>query len=128
MTLGYRQRMGLRRVAREEPTQVAVAQLLDAAKVLWCHVPNGGARNVITGAKLKRQGVKPGVPDVLIFDPPPKRVTFCGAAMEIKDGKGRATPEQKEWLANLAACGWVTRIVYGIDDALIFLKECGYVR
>ena len=29
-------------------------------------IPNGGARDAVTGAMLKREGVKPGVPDIFL--------------------------------------------------------------
>ena len=57
----------------EEQEQIKLAEYLDWKGYCWCHVPNGGNRNVVTGAKLKKQGVKPGVPDVLIFDSPGDR-------------------------------------------------------
>ena len=34
-------------------------------KMLYA-IPNGGARNAITGALLKAEGVKPGVPDLCL--------------------------------------------------------------
>ncbi len=52
--------------------QQAVARYLDACPgALWCHVPNEAKRGPKLAAMLKSQGLKAGVPDVLIFTPPP---------------------------------------------------------
>jgi len=54
----------------EHQLQVAVAAFLDVAlprSVRAIHVPNGGKRDAKTGARLKREGVKAGVADFVIF-------------------------------------------------------------
>lgn len=48
-------------------------------------IPNGGARDAITGAMLKAEGVKPGVPD--IFLPVPVN-GFHGLFVEMKTLSG----------------------------------------
>ena len=69
---------------KEYNEQVTLAEYLDLKGYCWCHVPKGGARHPATGAKMKKQGVKPGVPDVLIFD----HVGICnGVAIELKNCK-----------------------------------------
>ena len=101
----------------EYDEQVKLAEYLDMKGYCWCHVPNGGNRNVVTGAKLKKQGVKPGVPDVLIFDSP-------GIAIELKRKKGgRLRKSQKEWLRKLAARNWITNVCHGADEAIDWLEE-----
>ena len=65
----------------EDALQIATARLLDSTGLVWTHVPNGGLRNKIVAAKLKRMGVKAGVPDVLIFNPAAEN---CGVAIELK--------------------------------------------
>ena len=107
---------------KENPTeyqeQVKLAEYLDLQGYLWCHVPNGGNRNAITGAKLKRQGVKKGVPDVLIFEPE------GGIAIELKRKKGgRLRQSQIEWLQRLKSSGWKIKVAYGADDAIDYLES-----
>lgn len=52
--------------------QIQIAEYLDnQTTLLWCHVPNGGARHKGAAGKLKAEGVKKGVQDILIFTPPP---------------------------------------------------------
>ena len=78
---------------------------LQRAVVKWCDglgnhlvrgrffaVPNGGARDIITGAKLKAEGVRPGSPD-LVFFASPGRVLW----VEMKNGsEGTLSKAQKE--------------------------------
>jgi len=77
-------------------------------------VPNGGARDVVTGKRLKEEGVKRGVPDVWL---PVARGGYHGLVIELKAGKGRPTPEQKEWLQALAEQGYVALVCVGFDEA-----------
>jgi hypothetical protein len=105
----------------EEMEQRKLAQYLDARGLLWCAVPNGGHRNPIVGARLKAQGVKPGVPDILIFTPPRGMFGIVGVAIELKRANGvpsDLTPEQKQWLRDLEAVSWCAGAMYGADDAI----------
>jgi hypothetical protein len=55
-------------------------------------VPNGGRRDAVTGAKLKAEGVVPGVSDLILL----KRNRHYGALLiEMKTSKGRLSPWQK---------------------------------
>lgn len=49
------------------------------------HVPNGGKRDKATAIALKRQGVKAGVPDVVL---PVPRGEYHGLYIELNDRKG----------------------------------------
>lgn len=54
-------------VAREERLQRAVVQHLMMClpdDVVWFAVPNAGQRNPIAGARMKRQGMRAGIPDL----------------------------------------------------------------
>lgn len=67
------------------------------------HVPNGGRRSVATGARLKRLGVKRGVPDIIV---PMARQGYHGMAIELKRPDGRLSPHQQHWLAMLTQEQW----------------------
>lgn len=116
----------------EAPEQRMLASWLDSiARVVWCHVPNGGNRNLVVGAELKREGVKRGVPDVLIFDPPPSDPTKVGVAVELKptkrsDPTAAPTKQQLAWLAALRERNWVGLIAYGSLDAQTQLEALGF--
>jgi len=49
------------------------------------HCPNGGSRNEIEGAKLKRMGVRPGVADLILLTP---RHGYGSLCLEAKVRKG----------------------------------------
>ena len=85
----------------ENALHISIAARLDQAGVVWCHVPNGEKRDKRTAGKLKKMGVKPGVPDILIFTEP-------RCAIELKDGRrGRLSDAQKVWRKNLEENGWL---------------------
>ena len=77
-------------------------------------VPNGGARDVVTGARLKAEGVKRGVPDVWL---PLARCGYHGMVIELKTVKGRPTKEQVAWLKALEAQGWLALVCVGWEAA-----------
>ncbi len=113
----------------ESVIQMAVARYLDHLGVLWTHCPNGGQRSIVTAKRLRAEGLKAGVPDILIFTRPPKVVPARGAAIELKREKGgRLSPDQKQWLKDLEDNGWVTAVCCGLDEALAVLKDWGYGR
>jgi hypothetical protein len=66
-------------------------------------VPNGGARNIATATRLKKEGVKAGVPDFLF---PLPRGGFAGLAIEFKrEATGRISPAQDAYIAALRLHG-----------------------
>lgn len=80
------------------------------------HVPNGGARSKATAARLKRQGVRAGVPDIVL---PVARMHFCGLYIELKRIKGgKVSEEQKKWLAYLNRAGYLAVECKGADEAI----------
>lgn len=82
---------------------------------LLFHVPNGGDRHPAVAAKLKRTGVKKGVPDLFL---PVARGGAHGLWIEMKKRKnGRVSPEQKEWLSALERQGYVCVVAHGSDEA-----------
>jgi len=111
----------------ERDEQVAVVRWLRLHGTLFCAVPNGGHRHRAVAARMKAEGVTPGAPDLLIFDPPPVEPDRCGTALEMKRSKGgRASPEQRTWLAELDRRGWVSLICHGANEAIRSLQRLGY--
>jgi len=118
----------------EDQLQIAVAQYCDLKKWRWCHVANERNTSPRRGALLKKKGVKRGVPDVLIFEwwssprhlpeqCPESWTDGFGIAIELKAPKRYPTPEQREWLADLKARGWLTGVAHTLDE-FIALTEC----
>lgn len=124
----------------EAQEQAALAEWLEWQGVAWMHCPNEGKRSRITGHNLKRQGMKPGFPDVLVFTPPshvddlpecampPARgQAVKGTAIELKRRKGgQLQASQREWLNLLHRMGWVTAVCKGADEAIELLQTLGY--
>jgi len=107
----------------EDRLQIACWQYLrlQYPDVLAFHTPNGGARNAREGAKFKKMGVVPGVPDLLVVRY--KEVErMClpdfipGLAIELKIKPNRPTKAQKEMLARFEAQGWVVAVCYDFDE------------
>jgi hypothetical protein len=85
----------------EQALQIAVAAYMGAIPdLLFFHIPNGGGRSKIEAAIFKRMGVKPGVPDLAVILPG-GRVGF----IELKAGKGRASPAQRAFADALVERG-----------------------
>lgn len=115
-------------VLSENSEQMVLVRWLRRNRILFCAVPNGGFRNRREAQTLKRTGVSPGVPDILIFDPVGE---YVGCALEMKrEGatKSSVRKEQRQWLNDLAERGWATLVGFGSDDAVEKLKELGYGR
>ena len=116
-----------RSVPTEDQEQATVVEWLQLHGIKFFHVPNGGARNVVTGARLKTLGTKRGVPDLIIVDPPPNCPDSVATAIEMKRQKGGyVTKEQREWLDILRDRGWTVAVCRGAGEAIGTLKALGY--
>lgn len=114
-------------VPTEAEEQKVLAQYLNAKKIFWTHVPNEGKRSYKTAAYLRALGMRSGMPDVLIFDRPPKCQWASGVAIELKRVKGsRVDAQQHLALHELAQRNWITRIAYGANDAIEFVQSIGF--
>lgn len=72
------------------------------AKLLFA-VPNGGARNVVTAARLKAEGVVAGVSDLLLLYP---SNGYHGLCIEMKTAKSHQSELQKEWQLEVEKYGY----------------------
>ena len=87
---------------------------------LLFHIPNGGSRNRIEAANLKRQGVKPGVPDLCL---PVARGGYHGLYIEMKYGTNKTTSYQDEWIADLTEQGYKVSVCYGFYEAAELIEQ-----
>ena len=87
---------------------------------LLYHVPNGGSRNQLEAANLKRQGVKAGVPDLVL---PVPQQQFHGLYVEMKWGKNTTTDKQDWWLEQLQKQGYKTAVCWSADEAMDVIAE-----
>jgi hypothetical protein len=96
----------------EHRIQSAIVEWFDMRyhhmRFLLFAIPNGGSRSVITGAMLKREGVRRGVPDLFLAIP---THSASGLFIEIKTPEGRVTPDQDEYHGILERAGYSVKIV-----------------
>jgi hypothetical protein len=97
----------------EDEFQKSVAIYLNSKGATWFHPPNGGTRNIIEATKLKAMGVKPGVPDCLIFN---KRRGYAGLAIELKVKYNKASEHQIAFIERLKIEGWHCIVSYSLDE------------
>lgn len=90
---------------------------------LMYHVPNGGKRDHAEAACLNAEGVKPGVPDIVL---PVARGRYHGLYIELKAAGGKPTENQIEWLNSLSGQGYHAVICYGWTAARTVIEE--YLR
>lgn len=88
-------------------------QLVPTAGLCYA-VPNGGKRDPATAARLKAEGVKAGVPDVVY---PVRRGQYLTLYMELKVDKGRASDVQQWWHESLLAQGHAVAVCWGWQAA-----------
>ena len=107
----------------EHEIQVAVMQ--------WCHrnqderykeifaIPNGGYRSKGEASRLKMEGVKKGVSD--LFLPIPTK-DYAGLFIELKRENGKASKEQRDFVARMNAYGYKAQICYGYEQTVQLLR------
>jgi hypothetical protein len=77
---------------------------------------NGVKLSIGQAVKAKRTGMKKGYPDIFL---PVARGGYYGLYIELKrEFSGSTTREQKEWLADLAAEGYLAVVCKGSDAAI----------
>lgn len=91
-------------------------------------IPNGGKRNIREAAKLKRCGVKAGVPDLflacMVFDIN-SCIDYAGLFIEMKTGKNKPTAKQLDWHNKLKKAIYKVVVCYSFEEAV---KEiCEYL-
>lgn len=134
LTEGEKSNKYVLRTATEAEEQIALFTWIDAHKaqhpaLAWAfHVPNGEWRHPATAGRLKAQGQKAGVPDILLpclaHDAEADR-DYVGMAIELKraDRSNHTTPEQDDWLAWLDSQEWRSVVCYGAAEAIRVIKE-----
>jgi len=102
----------------EHAIQCAICQVLDAHKILYFAVPNGGKRSITTACRLKKEGVKSGVSDLVLLLPDATAVF-----VEVKTPKNGQQDTQKIFQSNVEKLGFKYLIWRSVDDAINFIKE-----
>lgn len=74
--------------------------------------------------KLKRMGVRKGMPDIMLYFKGHGGCVFCAA--EVKAKNGVVTEEQNEMLADVEDKGGYSAVVRSLDDLIGLLERAGY--
>lgn len=109
-------------VDREGLEQAALIKELElslpAVAALIYHVPNGGHRHKLVAVKLKGQGVKAGVPDLVL---PMARGGYFGLYLEFKataPNDAAVSASQHAWIRRLNDQGYLAIVCRGHFDAM----------
>lgn len=120
-------RKGGKREAEGEEQAELVArfrELYPDIGLLLVHIPNGGSRrNAFEGWRLKQQGVRAGVSDLLL---PVARGGFFGLWIEFKaapPNDAAVTDAQKDWVGQMREQGYRAEICLGVAAALAVLTD-----
>ena len=100
--------------------QCAVVEYCDARGIPVVHVPNEGKRSVAAGARLKRAGMRPGFPDLLI---PRARGRYHSLYIEMKAEGGKPTVEQVAWIRRLRKEGMCAYVCIGAVQAIKLIEQ-----
>ena len=82
-------------------------------------IPNGGRRNAREAARLKKQGLVPGVPDLCVV----WRATV--RLIELKYGTGGLSATQKDVKRKLEQCGVTVHLCRTVDEVEHALRSDG---
>lgn len=94
----------------------------------WLHASQNGmaARSPVTARRATAAGMRKGVPDIHL---PVPRNGAHGLWIELKrPGKHSVSPEQREWLAGLAAMGYAAHLAVGWEAARELIVDYLTVR
>ena len=83
-------------------------------------VPNGGSRNKIEAANLKKQGVRAGVSDLVFLYQCTDYPFLC---IEFKALKGRQSDEQKEFKKSVESVNGLYVIIRTFDEFKINIEN-----
>ena len=109
----------------EDTLHIWTAKYLRLSAVCpWWHVPNQGKRSIQWVMKLKKMGMRAGVPDFCFILPPVGRSAF----LELKYGKRGQRIGQEAFQADAEAAGAFYEIARTSDEVIGILRGWGAVR
>lgn len=101
----------------QQSTLIQWAQLVEKQypelRLLYA-VPNGGYRSARTAIAMKREGMKSGVPDLVL---PVARRIWHSLYLELKAGSGSLSENQKRWIEMLSEQGNLVAVAYSFEEA-----------
>lgn len=116
-----------RRIDREGNAQTSVIDQFDlefpALSGRLFHVANGGKRTRTESYYLRRQGVRKGVPDLVL---PVPMGSYHGLYVEMKAEKphsSQVTEDQDDWIGFLNAQGYFATVARGALEAMDIIRR-----
>lgn len=86
-------------------------------------VPNQGNRSKNNAMKMRAEGLRAGVADLVVMMPGGRT-----AFLEMKKDGGRLSPPQKAFRAVCTLLGHPWAVAYSVDEALVYLRAWGALR
>ena len=83
-------------------------------------VPNEGKRGIRTAQRMKAEGLRSGVPDLVI---PISNDKYNGLFIEMKKPKGVTSKNQKEWIRMLVLLGYNAIVCNSTELARLAISE-----
>jgi hypothetical protein len=83
-------------------------------------IPNGGSRDPITGSRLKAEGVRPGIPDLMLAVPVSPH---AGLFMEMKEGNRPLSEAQVRVGRYLISVGYLATAARSSEEAIKIIKK-----
>ena len=83
-------------------------------------VPNGGLRDTRVATQMSAEGLKPGVPDLML---PAAREGHHGLFVELKTDTGSLSPEQRQWHARLRSQGFRVMVCRSAAEAFAVIES-----
>lgn len=81
---------------------------------------NGGKRDAREAGRLKREGVRSGVPDIQLAVPVEP---YHGLYIELKIGKNKTSNNQDDWIQRLRKQGYKVEVCIGWESAAECIEE-----
>lgn len=108
-------------IPTEEADQIKLCVTLERMGLTYFAVPNGGRRSFTEACRLKRAGVKAGVPDLFITEPVG---AYSGLFIELKRLRGGVVSEAQEyWITQLRRKGYRAEVCKGYDAAVAVVQD-----
>lgn len=103
----------------EHDETASVVEYCDLKGYPVFHIPNEAKRSPAVAARLKAEGLRPGVPDLCI---PVARGKYHSLYIEMKAPGGKPSAEQVEWIHRLRAQGMCAYCCIGASNAIALIE------
>ena len=99
--------------------QATIKDFADTHKLPMIHIPNEGLRSRITGCRLKRIGMVPGVSDCFFMK---SNTMYKGLWLELKIKPNKPSKEQRHFLELVNSLGYLGEVCYDLDETLALIS------